>query len=101
MSLLKPSYLRSTMKQSGLNHLMILSAYKNQLDQLDPTKIASDFANKNDAHKHFLVNVISGLLQCTLHGLNFLWFDFFDVKRIQNVTLFLRTFYVCYHDKIL
>ena len=42
------------MKQSGLNHLIILSAYKNQLDQLDPTKIASDFANKNDAHKHFL-----------------------------------------------
>ena len=83
------------MKQSGLNHLMILSAYKNQLDQLDPTKIASDFTKKNDAHKHFLVNVISGLLQCTL------WFDFFDVKRIQNVTLFLRTFYVCYHDKIL
>ena len=74
---------------------MILSAYKNQLDQLDPTKIASDFTNKDDAHKHFLVNVISGLLQCTL------WFDFFDVKRIQNVTLFLRTFYVCYHDKIL
>ena len=89
------------MKQSGLNHLMILSAYKNQLDHLDPTKIASDFTKKNDAHKHFLVNVISGLLQCTLHGLNFLWFDFFGVKRIQNVTLFLPTFYACCDFKIL
>ena len=46
------SYLRSTMKQSRLNHLMILSAYKNQLDQLDLTKTASDFINKNDARKH-------------------------------------------------
>ena len=34
------------MKQSGLNHLIILSAYKNQLDQLDPTKIASDLQIK-------------------------------------------------------
>ena len=31
---------------------MILSAYKNQLGQLDLTKIASDFINKNDARKH-------------------------------------------------
>ena len=40
-SLLKliKSYLRSTMKQSKLNHLMILRAYKNQLDQLDLTKL--------------------------------------------------------------
>ena len=52
-SLLKlvKSYLRSTMKQSRLNHL-ILSAYKNQLDQLDLTKTASDFISKNDARKH-------------------------------------------------
>ena len=45
-------YLRSTMKQSRLNHLMIFSAYKNQLVQLDLTKIVSDFKNKNDACKH-------------------------------------------------
>ena len=52
-SLLKlvKSYLRSTMKQSRLNHL-ILNAYKNQLDQLDLTKTASDFISKNDARKH-------------------------------------------------
>ena len=31
---------------------MALSAHKNQLDQLDLTKIASDFINKNDARKH-------------------------------------------------
>ena len=39
------------MKQSRLNHLMILSAHKNQLGQLDLTKIASDFINKNN-RKH-------------------------------------------------
>ena len=31
---------------------MIFSAYKNQLVQLDLTKIVSDFKNKNDACKH-------------------------------------------------
>ena len=40
------------MKRSRLNHLMILSAYKNYLDQLDLNNVASDFINKNDAHKH-------------------------------------------------
>ena len=35
---------------SETNHLMILSTYKNQLDQLDLTKIASDFIN--EARKH-------------------------------------------------
>ena len=46
------SYLRSAIKQSRLNYLMILSAYKNQFDQLDLTKIVSDFINKNGAWKH-------------------------------------------------
>ena len=32
------------------------------------------------------------LMKCTLHVLDFLWFDVVDVKRIQNVTSFLRTF---------
>ena len=41
------------MKDSRLNHLITLSAYKNQLDQLDLTKITSeDFRNKKDARKH-------------------------------------------------
>ena len=37
------------MKQSRLNHLVILSSYKNQLDQFGLTKIVFDFTNKNDA----------------------------------------------------
>ena len=39
------------MKQSRLNYFIILSKYKNQLDQLDLTKISSDCKNKNDARK--------------------------------------------------
>ena len=46
MKLIK-TYLRSTMKQCRLNHLMILSTYKDRLDKLDLKKIASDFINKN------------------------------------------------------
>ena len=55
-SLLKlfKSYLRLTMKQSRLNYLMILIAYKNQLDRLNLTKIALDFINKNYPQKHIL-----------------------------------------------
>ena len=53
-SLLKliKSNLRSTMKQSRLNHLMIQNAYKNQLDQLGLTKVVSNFMNSNDARKN-------------------------------------------------
>ena len=40
---------------------MILSAYKNQLDQLDLTKIASDFINKNNARKHIVDKFNQGL----------------------------------------
>ena len=40
------------------------------------------------------------LMKCTLHVLDFLWFDIFDLKRIQNVTSFLRTFQVRYHFKV-
>ena len=40
------------MKQSKLNHLMIWSANKNQLDRLNLSKIASDFINKKEALKH-------------------------------------------------
>ena len=43
------------------------------------------------------LRLTSGLLQYTLHVLDFLWFDIFDVKSIQNVTTFLRIFYVRYH----
>ena len=42
------TYLPSAMKQSRLNHLMILSAYKSQLDQIDLIEIISTFADKNE-----------------------------------------------------
>ena len=51
--------------------------------------------------KIFLVDLTSGLLQCILYVLDFLWFEIFHVKRIQNVTSFLRTFYVRYHFQVL
>ena len=51
MKLIK-SYLRATMKQSRLNHLMILSSYKSRLDQLDLSKIASSFISVNDERRH-------------------------------------------------
>ena len=48
----------------------------------------------------FQINLTSGLLQYALHILNFLWFDISDMIRIQNVTTFLRTFYVRYYFKV-
>ena len=51
MKLIK-SYLRATMKQSRLNHLMILSSYKYRLDQLDLLKILSSFVSVNEKRKH-------------------------------------------------
>ena len=40
------TYLGSTMTQSRLNHLMILSAYRNRLDKMDLRKVASIFVQK-------------------------------------------------------
>ena len=51
MKLIK-NYLRATMKQSRLNHLMILSSYKCRLDQLDLSKTASSFISVNDERRH-------------------------------------------------
>ena len=52
-SLLKliKTYLRSTMKQSRLNYLMILSAYKSQLDQIDLIKIVFTFVDKSQGRR--------------------------------------------------
>ena len=53
-SLLKliKTYLRSTMRQGRLNHLMILSAYRNRLDEMDLRKVASIFVQKNNGRRH-------------------------------------------------
>ena len=53
-SLLKlvKTFLQSTMTQGRLNHLMILSAYKNRLDKMDLRKVASIFVQKDDGHRH-------------------------------------------------
>ena len=45
---LTKTYLRLTMKQSRLNHLMILNAYKSRLVQIDLIEIASTFVDKNE-----------------------------------------------------
>lgn len=57
MKLIK-TYLRSTMMQDRLNHLMILSAYKDRLDQLDLVKVASSFIDKNDSRKYIFGHFI-------------------------------------------
>ena len=53
-SLLKliKTYLRSTMTQGRLNHMMILSAYKNRLDEMDFRKVSSIFIQKNDGQRN-------------------------------------------------
>ena len=54
LSLLKliNTYLGSTMTQGRLNHLIILSAYRNRLDKMDLRKVASIFVQKNDGRRH-------------------------------------------------
>ena len=42
------SYLRATMNQQRLNHLMIASIYKESLDAMDLTSIANDFVSGNE-----------------------------------------------------
>ena len=51
------SYLRSTMNQQRLNHLMIASIYKESLDVMDLTSIANDFVSGNEHIDYvYLVN---------------------------------------------
>ena len=37
------NYLRSTMTQNRLNHIVLLHTHKHRTDQLDLTEVASDF----------------------------------------------------------
>ena len=46
------TYLRSTMGQSRLNHLMILNTYKELLDNMDLVSVANEFAQANDRRVH-------------------------------------------------
>ena len=52
------TYLRSTMSQSRLNHLMILHVHKECTEKLDLMKVASDFVQNND-HRYNLFGKFS------------------------------------------
>ena len=47
------SYLRSTMRQKQLNHVMVLNIYKKQLDKLDLVAIANEFVGEIEHRKRF------------------------------------------------
>ena len=47
------SYLRNTMGQARLNHLMVLNIYKEQLDKLDLMAIANEFVSGNEHRLRF------------------------------------------------
>ena len=47
------SYLRSTMGQSRLNHIMLLNIYKEQLDMLDLTVVANEFVSGSEHRLRF------------------------------------------------
>ena len=47
------SYLRSTMGQARLNHVMILAIYKEQVDKLDLIAIANEFVSGNEHRLRF------------------------------------------------
>ena len=40
------------MTQGRLNHMMILSAYRNRIDKMDLRKVASIFVQKNDGRRN-------------------------------------------------
>ena len=47
------SYLRSTMNQSQLNHLMILHVHKHLTDELDLIKVANEFVEGSEHRMSF------------------------------------------------
>ena len=47
------SYLRSTMQQEQLNHVMVLNIYKEQLDKLDLIAVANEFIGESEHRKRF------------------------------------------------
>ena len=47
------SYLRSTMRQQRLNHVMVLNIYKGQPDKLDLIAVANEFVGESEHRKRF------------------------------------------------
>ena len=47
------TYLRATMTQQHLNHLMILHVHKNLTDDLDLVAVANNFIDGSDHRKHY------------------------------------------------
>ena len=47
------TYLRSTMSQQRLNHLMLLHVHKSHTDDLDLIDVANDFIDDSDHRKYF------------------------------------------------
>ncbi len=47
------TYLRCTMTQHRLNHVIIPHIHKEKLDQLDLNNICSDFISKNESRKAY------------------------------------------------
>ena len=48
------TYLRSTMSQQCLNHLMLLHVHESHIDNLEFIDVANDFIDGNEHRKHFL-----------------------------------------------
>ena len=53
------NYLRSTMGQERLNHLMVLHVHKSETDSLDIIQIANNFISRND-HREQVFGTFSG-----------------------------------------
>ena len=53
------NYLRSTMTQQRLNHIMLLHTHKDRTDDITLLDIAKDFISFNDRRVHFLAILIN------------------------------------------
>ena len=50
------SYLRSTMTQKRLNHVVLLNTYKEQVDEISILDIAKEFISRNERRVDFFGN---------------------------------------------
>ena len=48
------TYLRSTMSQARLNHIMSLHVHKEITDKIDLVKVANEFLSRRERRLHFL-----------------------------------------------